>query len=76
MNLIFMAWSLAVFCETFKCLIDEGHISFIDVEAKKSEATCCAATDAIEELKCLTDKVVVGLVVLRPQIILSQQFKI
>jgi len=70
-----MAWSLAVFCETLKCLIDEGHIGFIDVEAKKPEATCRAATDAIEELKSLTDDIVVGLVVLSPQIVLSQQLK-
>ena len=45
-------------------MVDEINIGHVDVEAEEDEATRCDATDTVQELQRLHDKIVVRLVVL------------
>lgn len=66
-----MAWTLAVLSERLQGLVDEGHIVLINVETEQAQATSGTATDAVQELQSLCHQIVVGLVVLVPQVVLQ-----
>jgi len=66
-----MTWTLAVLRQRFQRLIDQSDISFSDVEAEQTKSTSRTSTDTVEKLQRLADNVVVGLVSLRPQVVLS-----
>lgn len=68
--LVLMAGPLTIFSQAFQCLVDEGHVLFIDVESQKAQPTSGAATDTVQELQCLTDQVIISLVVLATQEVL------
>ena len=61
-----MAGSLAVFCQRFKCLVNESDVSFNNVQSEQTQSAGRTATDAVQKLQSLTDNVVVVLVALRP----------
>ena len=66
-----MAGSLAVFDERLECLVDERHVLFVDVETEQTEAASRTSANAVQELECLANQVVVGLAVLRAQVVLK-----
>ena len=53
-----MTRPLAVLSEGLEGLVDEGHITLVDVEPQKSQAPRGTATDTVEELQRLTHHVV------------------
>lgn len=73
MYLVLLAGSLAVLCKCFQGLNDEVDIWFIDVQAQQAQATRRTTTHDVQELKCLTHKVVVGFVILTTQEVLETQ---
>ena len=71
--LVIMAGPLAVLGKGLETLIDKGDVGLIDVEPEQPQAPGRAPADCVEELKGLTDEVVVGLVVLHPYVVLCAQ---
>jgi len=65
-----MTRTLAVFCQCFQSLVDQRDIDFSDVQSEQTKSASRTAADAVQELQRLADNVVVGLVTLRPQVIL------
>ena len=61
-----MAWTLTILSQALQSLVDQHHILLVDVETQESQAPGCTSTNAIQKLKGLTDKVVIGFVVLIP----------
>lgn len=68
-----MAWTLAILSQALQSLVDQHYILLVDVETQESQAPCCTSTNAIQKLKGLTDKVVIGFVVLIPQEVLNRK---
>lgn len=62
--LVFVAWPLTVFGQTFQCLVDQRYVFLIYVQTEKPKSSSCASTDAVQKLECLAHQVVVRLVVL------------
>ena len=53
-----MTRPLAVLSEGIEGLVDEGHITLVDVESQQAQAPRGTATDTVEELQRLTHHVV------------------
>lgn len=53
-HLVLMARTLAVLSQALHRLVDESNILLIDVESQQAQSSCSAATDTVQELKCLT----------------------
>lgn len=68
-----MARALTILCDRLQRLTNKIHVALINVESEQPEATGGAATDTVQELQCLTHKVVVGLVVLVAQEVLDSE---
>lgn len=62
--LVLVAGALAVLSEALHSLVDKSYVLLVDVESQKSQSSCGAATDAVQELKGLTHQIVVVLVIL------------
>lgn len=73
--LILMARALAVLSDALQRLFDQVHVPLINVEAQQPQASCGAATDAVQKLQRLTYQVIVGFVVLVPKEILQTDVK-
>lgn len=73
--LIFMAGTLAVLSDGLQGLANQVHVTLINVKAKQAEASCSASTNTVQELKGLTDQIVVGLVVLVAKEVLKAKTK-
>lgn len=58
-----MAWALAVFSECDETLLDQKGILLINVEPQEAETSTGPTTDALKELQCLQNQVIVGLAV-------------
>lgn len=69
--LIFMTWTLAVLRQALQSLVDQHYVLLIDVETQQAQATRGTSTNAVQKLKGLADKVVIGFVVLIPQEVLK-----
>ena len=67
-----MTGTLAIFREAFQSLIDQIHVTFVDVKPKKAQAPSGAAADAVEEGERVADEVVRVLVGLLTQVILNK----
>lgn len=65
-----MAGTLAVLSQTLQSLVNQGHVLLIDVEPQQAKTPCGAATDTVQELKSLADKVVIVLVILTAEEVL------
>ena len=63
-HLVLMTGTLTVLSEALHSLVDESNILLIDVESQQPKASCCTATDTVQELKSLTHQVVVVFVIL------------
>lgn len=72
-HLVLMAGTLAILSQALYSLVDESYVLFVDVESQKTQSSCCAATDTVQELKCLTHQIVIVLVVLIAQQVLGMQ---
>ncbi len=68
-----MAGSLAVLGKRLERLVNERHVALVDVEAEQPESARRAAADTVEELQRLAHQVVVGLVVLVPEVVLKSE---
>lgn len=73
-HLVLMARTLAVLSQALHCLVDESHILLIDVESQQAQSSCGAATDTVQELKCLTHQIIVVLVILVSQKVLEMEY--
>lgn len=69
-----MAGTLTVLRECLESLVDEGDVVLVDVESKESQSARGWATNTIEENQRLAHKIVIGLVLLVPQIILGKRY--
>jgi len=72
-DLVLLAWSLAILCEGLQGLYDQLHVVLIDVKAQQTQPSCCTATHDVQELECLTHQVIVCFVVLTAKKILGQK---
>lgn len=70
-----MAGALAVLCDGFQGLANKVYITLIYIKAQQPEASSGAPTNTIQELKSLTDQIVVSLVVLVAQKVLDSEQK-
>lgn len=70
-HLVLMTGTLAVFSQALHSLVDESYVLLIDVEPQQPQTPCGAATDTVQELKCLTHKIIVVLVILVTQKVLE-----
>lgn len=61
-----MTRALTILCKSLKCLVNEGDIVFIDVEAQQPKSSSGGATDTVQEQEGLAHKVVVGFGLLIP----------
>ena len=59
-----MARTLAVLSQCDQSLRYELHVVGMDVETEQDQPSRCHSADAVQELECLQDEVVVGLAVL------------
>lgn len=66
-----MTGTLAVLSQALHSLVDESYVLFIDVKSQQPQSSCGAATDAVQELKCLTHQIIVVLVILVTQKVLE-----
>lgn len=66
-----MAWALAILRQALQSLVDQHYILLIDVETQQAQATRGTSTNAVQELKGLTDQVIICFVVLIPQEVLK-----
>lgn len=70
-----MTGTLAVLSQALHCLVDETNVLLIDVEAQQAQSSGGTATDTVQELQCLTHKVVIVLVILVTQKVLKFKIK-
>lgn len=70
-HLVLMAGTLTIFSQALHSLVDESYVLLIDVESQKPQSPCGAATDTVQELKCLTHQIIVVLVILVAQKVLE-----
>lgn len=68
-----MARPLAILGQAFQSLVDQLDILLVDVETQQAQAARGTSADAVQELKGLTDKVVICFVVLIPQEVLKAE---
>lgn len=66
-----MTGTLAVLSQALHSLVDESYVLLIDVESQQPQSPCRAATDTVQELKCLTHQIIVVLVILVAQKVLE-----
>lgn len=66
-----MTRSLTVFGQTFQGLVDKGYVLFVYIEPEKTKTSSSASTNTVQELKCLTHQIVVGLVILTTKEVLQ-----
>ena len=71
--LVLVAGPLAVLRKALEGLVDEGHVALVYIETKQPETARRTAADTVQELKRLANQVVVGFVVLIPQVVLKQE---
>lgn len=74
-HLILMTGTLAVLSQALHCLVDETNVLLIDVEAQQAQSSGGTATNTVQELECLTHKVVIVLVILVTQKVLKFKIK-
>lgn len=70
-HLVLMTGTLAVLSQALHSLVDESYVLLIDVESQQAQSPCGAATDTVQELKCLTHQIIVVLVILVSQKVLE-----
>lgn len=70
-----MARALAVLSDALQRLFDQVNVPLVNVKAQQPQASCGAATDAVQKLQSLTYQVIVGFVVLVPKEILQEYMK-
>lgn len=70
-----MTGTLAVLSQALHCLVDETNVLLIDVEAQQAQSSGGTATNTVQELECLTHKVVIVLVILVTQKVLKFKIK-
>lgn len=74
-HLILMTGTLAVLSQALHCLVDETNVLLVDVEAQQAQSSGGTATNTVQELECLTHKVVIVLVILVTQKVLKFKIK-
>lgn len=72
-DLVLLAWSLAILCESLQGLGDQLHVVLVDVKAQKTQPSCCTATHDVQKLECLTHQVIVCFIVLTAKKILERK---
>lgn len=70
-HLVLMTGTLAILSQALHSLVDESYVLLIYVESQQPQSACGAATDTVQELKCLTHKIIVVLVILVTQKVLE-----
>lgn len=70
-HLVLVTGTLAVLSQALHGLVNESYVLLIDIETQQAQSPCSAATDAVQELKRLTNQIVVVLVILVAQKVLE-----